>query len=202
LTTASFSAAIEAAAQKNETRTIAAKKRKRRKTQQPMKDITELCDKVRETAFGIHRYHKHGHLEKVYANAPAHRLRKLGLDARQQYPLTVYDEDGTVIGEQFADLFVDNRLIVELKAVKALADEHVAQLLGYLRASRIEHGLLMNFGAPRFKIRKYALSQNPRRRSQWQITQLAAFPLFPFCVSCAFSRLRIVRRGQIFAFCI
>jgi len=54
---------------------------------------------------------------------------------------------------------VDNRLVIELKAAKALADEHVAQLLGYLRASRIEHGLLMNFGAMKFEIRKYALSQ-------------------------------------------
>jgi GxxExxY protein len=124
-----------------------------------MKDIMELCDVVRETAFAIHKYHRHGHLEKVYENALAHRLRKLGLDVQQQYPLKVYDEDGTLIGDYNADLFVDNRLIIELKAAKALADEHVAQLLGYLRASRIEHGLLINFGAPRFEIKKYALSQ-------------------------------------------
>ena len=58
----------------------------------------------------------------------------LGLDVKQQHSLTVYDEDGTVIGEYFADLLVDNRLIIELKAVKALADEHIAQILGYLRA--------------------------------------------------------------------
>ena len=119
----------------------------------------ELSDAVRETAFAIHCYHKHGHLEKVYENALAHRLRKLGLEVKQQHPLTVYDQDGTIIGENYADLYMDNRLIVELKAVKAIADEHIAQLLGYLRASRIEHGLLMNFGAPRFEIRKYALSQ-------------------------------------------
>jgi len=56
-------------------------------------------------------------------------------------------------------VFVDNRLIVELKAVKALADEHLAQILGYLRSSRVEHGLLMNFGAPKFEIKKYALSR-------------------------------------------
>lgn len=124
-----------------------------------MNDIMQLCDTVRETAYAIHRYHKHGHLEKVYENALAHRLRKLDLDVKQQHPLTVYDEDGTVIGDYLADLYVDNRLIIELKAVKALADEHVAQILGYLRASRIEHGLLMNFGAPKFEIRKYALSQ-------------------------------------------
>jgi GxxExxY protein len=95
-----------------------------------MEDIVKLCDVVRETGFAIHRYQKHGHLEKVYENALAHRLRKLGPDVKQQYPLKVYDEDGTLIGDYNADLFVDNRLIIELKAAKALADEHVAQILG------------------------------------------------------------------------
>jgi GxxExxY protein len=123
-----------------------------------MQDIMELCDVVRETGFAIHRYHRHGHLEKVYENALAHRLRKLGLSVKQQHPLQVYDEDGTLLGDYYADLLVDDRLIVELKAVKALADEHVAQILGYLRASRMEHGLLINFGAPKFEIRKYVLS--------------------------------------------
>jgi hypothetical protein len=62
-----------------------------------------------QTGFAIHRYHKHGHLEKVYENALAHRLQKLGLDVKQQYPLKVYDEDGTLIGDYHADLFVDTR---------------------------------------------------------------------------------------------
>src|SRR3974390_3138290 len=124
-----------------------------------MREIMELCDVVRETGFAIHRYHKHGHLEKVYENALAHRLRKLGLEVKQQHPLQVYDEDGTLIGDYNADLLVEGRLIVELKAAKALADEHLAQILGYLRASRIEHGLLINFGAPKFEIKKYPLSQ-------------------------------------------
>lgn len=125
-----------------------------------MDDIMRLCDSVRETAFAIHCFHRHGHLEKVYGNALAHRLRKMAIDVKLQHPLTVFDEDGTIIGEYFADLFVDNRVIIALKAVKAIADEHVAQVLGYLRASRIEHGLLLNFGAPRFEIRKFILSQN------------------------------------------
>jgi GxxExxY protein len=63
-----------------------------------MKGIMELCDVVRETAFAIHCYHKSGHLEKVYENALTHRLRKTGLEVRQQHPLKVYDEDGTLIG--------------------------------------------------------------------------------------------------------
>ena len=120
--------------------------------------INQLCDIVRETSFAIHRFHRHGHLEKIYENALAHRLSKQGLAVQQQHPLRVLDEDGTVLGDFSADLFVDNRLIVELKAVRAIADEHVAQLLGYLRSSRIETGLLINFGATRLSLKKYLMS--------------------------------------------
>ncbi len=120
--------------------------------------INQLCDIVRETSFAIHRFHRHGHVEKIYENALAHRLSKQGLAVQQQHPLRVLDEDGTVLGDFSADLFVDNRLIVELKAVRAIADEHVAQLLGYLRSSRIETGLLINFGATRLSVKKYLMS--------------------------------------------
>ena len=122
-------------------------------------DINQLCDIVRETSFAIHRYHRSGHLEKIYENALAHRLRKAGLDVKQQHPLTVYDEDGTILGEFFADLFVEDCLVVELKACRAVAEEHIAQLLGYLRASRIETGLLVNFGAPKLQIKKYLMTE-------------------------------------------
>ncbi len=120
--------------------------------------IFELCDLIRETSFEIHKFLKHGHLEKVYENALAHRLGKLGLDVKQQFPLPVYDEDGTVLGDYYADLLVKNCLIVEVKACSGLHDEHVAQLLGYLRSSKIEHGLLVNFGSQRFQIKKFVLS--------------------------------------------
>jgi GxxExxY protein len=121
-------------------------------------DINRLCDIVRETSFAVHTYHRNGHLEKIYENALGHRLRKLGLTAIQQHPLTVYDEDGTVLGEYFADLFVEGCLIVELKACKAITDEHVAQILGYLTSARIETGLLINFGAPRLYVKKYLMT--------------------------------------------
>lgn len=120
-------------------------------------EIFMLCDVVRETAFKLHSHLRHGHLEKVYENGLAHRLILKGIKVQQQHPLKVLDEDGTVLGEYLADLFVENRLIVELKACKALADEHTAQLLGYLRASGIEHGLLINFGATKLEVRKFAL---------------------------------------------
>lgn len=123
------------------------------------KEVFVLCDQIREISFALHRYLRPGHLEKVYENGLSHRLRKAQLKVEQQYPLKVYDEDGTVLGEYFADLLVEFKLIVELKACKTLAPEHTAQLLGYLRACRIEHGLLINFGSPKLQIRKYALSE-------------------------------------------
>ena len=119
----------------------------------------QLTDIVRETGYAIHRHHGCGHLEKVYENALVHRLRKLGLQVEQQRPLTVYDEDGTVIGEYFSDLVVEEQLIVEVKAAKAIANEHFAQVLGYLRSARMEHGVLVNFGSAKFQIRKLAMSE-------------------------------------------
>ena len=125
-----------------------------------MKDpIFQLCDQIREISFALHQYLRHGHMEKVYENGLAHRSRKLGLKVEQQFPLKVLDEDGTVLGDYYADLFVEAWLMIEVKACKATADEHTAQLLGYLRACRIEHGLLINFGAPKLEIRKYVLSE-------------------------------------------
>jgi GxxExxY protein len=88
-----------------------------------VKDVKAICDHVRQTAYDIHVYHGHGHLEKVYENALAHRLRKAGLDVKQQYPLKVQDEDGTPIGDYLADLLVEELLVIELKTAKALALE-------------------------------------------------------------------------------
>jgi len=146
-----------------------------------MSAINALCDAVRETAYAIHVFHGHGHMEKVYENALAHRLRQRGFDVKQQHPIEVRDEDGTPLGDYQADLVVEGRLIVELKAVRNLADEHIAQLLGYLKATRLEHGLLVNFGSYRFQIRKLALSRGQGGRpGKAAGTSSSAFPAF-FC---------------------
>lgn len=121
--------------------------------------MNELCDIVRETSFAVHRYLRNGHLEKIYENALAHRLRKLGLNIVPQYPLQVFDEDGTILGDYYADLFVEGCLIVELKAARAIDNEHIAQLLGYLRSSRVETGLLINFGGPKLYIKKFLMTE-------------------------------------------
>jgi GxxExxY protein len=128
-----------------------------------VEDIKRLCELVRQTAYEIHVYHGQGHLEKVYENALAHRLRKMGLKTMQQHPIQVFDEDGTVIGDYLADLLINNHLIVEVKPARALAPEHEAQVLGYLKSSRREHALLINFGSYKFEVRKFAWSDSLRR---------------------------------------
>lgn len=120
------------------------------------KEIMKLCDQIRETAYSIHCYHGTGYLEKVYENAMVNRLRKAGLKIEQQHQLTVRDEDNTIIGEYFADLFIEDSLIVELKATRTTTDEHKAQLLNYLKGTGIEHGMLINFGSYKFFIQKFA----------------------------------------------
>ena len=119
----------------------------------------QLCDIVRETAYAIHRYHGPGHLEKIYGNALVHRLRKQGLRVEQQVALKVFDEDGTLLGDLTADVLVEGILLLELKAVRTTLPEHVAQLLGYLKSARVEHGALLNFGAGKFHIKMYGMSQ-------------------------------------------
>src|SRR2546428_13924151 len=119
--------------------------------------VMDLCDIVRETSFAIHRYLRSGHLEKIYENSLAHRLRKKSITLRQQHPIEVYDEDGTPLGQFVTDLLVEEQLVVELKACSTLVPEHTAQMLGYLRGSGLRHGLLINFGAPRLQIKKLIL---------------------------------------------
>ena|ERR1051326_1467269 len=119
--------------------------------------ILDVCDIIRETSFSIHQYLRSGHLEKVYENCLAHRLRKRAVNLRQQHPIDVYDEDGTTLGHFIADLLVEEQLVIELKACANLAGEHTAQILGYLRGCRLRHGMLINFGGPKLQIKKLIL---------------------------------------------
>ena len=147
-----------------------------------MQDIKALCDQVRQIAYEIHVYHGHGHLEKVYENALAHRLTKAGLNVRQQHPINVYDEDGTLLGEYFADLLVEDVLVIELKVARTLAPEHEAQIIGQLKSSRIEHGLLINFGSFKFEIRKFAWSEQEQRNRAAGSAALLSAPFAFFAV--------------------
>ena len=78
----------------------------------------------------------------------------MGLQVESRVPLQVVDEDGTILGEYFADLVIEGELLIELKAVQNLNNDHIGQVIGYLRAARRRHALLINFGSPRFEIRK------------------------------------------------
>jgi GxxExxY protein len=141
-------------------------RKERKEHKEKSMDMKALCDEVRKVAYDIHVYHGHGHVEKVYENALAHRLLKEALRVEQQHPINVYDEDGTLIGDYIADLLVEEELILELKTAKSLAPEHKAQILGYLKSSRLEHGLLINFGSYKFEIQKYAWGCGRNRDGQ------------------------------------
>jgi GxxExxY protein len=122
----------------------------------------EITDIVRETGCQIHCLLGPGHLEKVYENALVNRLNKQGVKVARQQKISVFDEVGSLLGEFIADLVVEDILIVEIKAAKRIADEHVAQLIGYLRASRMEHGVVVDFGGERFQICKLAKNKHTK----------------------------------------
>jgi GxxExxY protein len=121
------------------------------------KEVRVLCDRIRQIAFDLHVFLKHGHLEKVYENGLANRLRKAGLRVEQQKPPQVTDADGTLLGNYHADLLVEGFLIIELKTCETLSDEHFAQVFGYLRAADFRDAMLINFGFPKLQIRKFVI---------------------------------------------
>ena len=104
-----------------------------------------ITEKIIGCAFTVHRNLGAGFLEKVYENAMLIELRKLGIEAKQQVPITVSYE-GQRVGEYFADLLIEEKIICELKAGLALKTEHEVQLVNYLTATGFNTGLLLNFG--------------------------------------------------------
>ena len=116
-------------------------------------DIENLVAKIRQIVYDLHVYLGNGFLEKVYANGLVHRLRKAGFLVEVQKPLRVFDSDGFCLGEYFADLVVEGLVVVELKAVQSIANEHYAQILNYLKITGAPAGLLINFGSYKFEVR-------------------------------------------------
>jgi len=112
-----------------------------------------LTQRVIGSAFTVYNTLGYGFLEKVYENALVHELRKAGLHITQQKPFPVF-YDGINVGDYVADLLVGDSLIVELKSAKAIDASHIAQCLNYLKAARLRHGLLLNFGPQRVEIRR------------------------------------------------
>jgi len=105
----------------------------------------ELTEKIIKIFYSVYNKLSYGFLEKVYENAMMIEFKREGILAVSQSPMKVFYE-GEVIGEYYADILVDNKVIVEIKAAKQLVEENEAQLLNYLKATDIEVGLLLNFG--------------------------------------------------------
>ena len=116
---------------------------------------TDLTDKIIRIFYKVYNTLGYGFLEKVYENAMMLELEKEAILAVAQYPIKVMYGDN-VIGEYYADILVEDKVIVEIKASNRLVEENEAQLLNYLKATRIEIGLLLNFGVkPEIKRKAY-----------------------------------------------
>jgi GxxExxY protein len=113
----------------------------------------DLCGRVIGAAMKVHSALGPGFLESVYQNALTWELRKVGVKAESERPISVH-YDRQLVGAFTADLLVNDSLVVELKSIQALAKAHEVQLVNYLVATAIDEGLLLNFGAERLEFKK------------------------------------------------
>lgn len=111
-----------------------------------------LTERVIKAFYEVYNTLGYGFLEKVYENAMVLELQKGGLKVVQQAPIHVF-YNGQIIGDYFADLLIEEKVIVELKSTKTISNEHIAQILNYLKATNIEVGLILNFG-PRPQVKR------------------------------------------------
>lgn len=116
-------------------------------------DLNRVTEKIIGCAYKVSNGLGSGFLEKVYENALAHKLRREGLRVLQQHPIQVY-YDGVVVGEYYADLLVEDSVVVELKTIKKIDEVHMAQCLNYLKATGLHVCLLVNFAKPRVEIKR------------------------------------------------
>jgi GxxExxY protein len=120
--------------------------------------INALSQRVIGCAYQVLNTLGVGFLEKVYENALVHELRKADLHVEQQHKVTVH-YDNIIVGEYAIDVLVENAIIIELKAARALDSAHIAQCLNYLKATSLPMCLLLNFGKPRLEIRRFLRSR-------------------------------------------
>jgi GxxExxY protein len=117
----------------------------------PEQDLTE---KILRAAFAVHNALGAGFLERVYSNALAVELRAQGMALQNELPIKIRYRN-MIVGDYIADLVVDGRVLIELKACASLDPVHTAQILNYLRATKIHVGLLLNFGRPKLEYRRF-----------------------------------------------
>lgn len=113
----------------------------------------DLTQKILSACFDVAGELGHGFLEGVYERALVIALEEVGLSAESQVPLKVHFR-GQPVGDYYADILVEQKVLVELKAVSALLPEHQAQVINYLRATNVDVGLLVNFGRPRIEYKR------------------------------------------------
>jgi GxxExxY protein len=118
-----------------------------------MRPVDELTKKIIDCAYAVSNKLGSGFLEKVYENAMAIELKKIGLKVVQQFPIQVFYES-VVVGDFVADLLVEDYVLVELKTVKELSDVHLAQCMNYLKATGLNICLLINFFRPKVEIKR------------------------------------------------
>ncbi len=116
-------------------------------------ELESLVKKVIQSAYNVRLQLPAGFLESVYQKALLIELEKNGISAKDEVPINVY-YDECVVGEFRADIVIENKIIVELKAVQNLSLIHEAQLVNYLTATKIDCGLLINFGGERIEIKR------------------------------------------------
>ncbi len=121
-------------------------------------ELNSLSEKAIGCCYTISNALGSGFLEKVYENALAHELRKLGRKVEIQKPLQVI-YDGVIVGEYFADLLIEGVLLIELKTTNGFSDNHKAQCINYLNATKLPLCLLINFGRPRVEVKRIFQSQ-------------------------------------------
>ena len=119
-------------------------------------DINDLTYQINGAIYEVNNELGPGFLEKVYENALLIELHARGLKAENQVPVKVEYKD-QIIGDYFADIVVDDRVILELKVVESLQNVHTAQLLNYLKATHYKFGLLINFTYPKADIRRFVM---------------------------------------------
>ncbi len=116
----------------------------------------DLSYKITGLALEVHNELGCGFLEKVYENAMMMLLESEGIPAKQQATVNVYFHE-RVVGQYFADILVDNKIILELKTVDVITNVHTAQVLNYLRATGIKLGIILNFANPKFTFKRFVL---------------------------------------------
>jgi len=125
-----------------------------------------ITDAILKVYYEVYNHLGYGFLEKVYQNAMYFELKSLGFKVEAQKKINVHFKE-QLVGEYYSDLFVEDKVIVELKACELLMNVHVAQLMNYLKATPIEVGLLLNFGdEPEFKRMIYTNNRKINLKNQ------------------------------------